>query len=127
MHRLFPVLVLILIPMLSGCNIKNDSQSRVYKGYYWHNFEESRFSRLCHADRWWMTGKMDKLVRFIVANMNDPRTRKSVLPVYVEVKATLSSKGKWGHLGGYTRRMDVSQVLSFSRTGKGSPERKCRP
>jgi len=112
------VLFLILSFALASCNIKSTQKVKIYKGYYWYNFEESRFSRLCRTELWWMTESMDEVIPFILKHINNPKTQKSVLPIYLEVKAKVSSKGKWGHLGSYSREITVIEVLFFSKTNK---------
>lgn len=127
MTKTLSVFLLILSVALASCNIKNKNQVKKYKGYYWYGSEQTRFSRMCRNDRWWMRKNLKEVTNLIMKNINNPDTQKSVLPIYIEVEGKLSSKGEWGHLGGSSRILEVSKVLFFSKTGKRHYKGRCEP
>mgnify|MGYP001340650446 CR=1 FL=1 len=83
-----------------------------YAGYYKHGFEVSEFVPAGSTEKWWLNGSIPCL----------PVNRQNAeLPVvYLEVQGVLSQKGRHGHLGAYTRELQVSSVAVCKVVGPGA-------
>lgn len=74
----------------------------VYSGYFVSGLETSTFVPAGSNERWHLTGRAAQRVDL-----------RSGRPMYVEVRATLSTLGSYGHLGQYVRELDASDVISM--------------
>jgi hypothetical protein len=105
---------LLLVALLSGCSQSMPWPSAgVYLGYYSFGFETSRFTPTNSDEKWWLSGTnpCSELAHEVAPGFT---------PVlYVEVRGSLSWKGKFGHLGQYSRELTVKEVLSCRKLWPG--------
>jgi hypothetical protein len=85
----------------------------VYLGYYSFGFETNRFTPTNSHEQWWLSGMNPclELAREVTPG---------VTPVlYVEMRGALSWKGKYGHMGQYSRELTVKEVLTCRKLRRG--------
>jgi hypothetical protein len=105
---------ILFAALLGGCSQSVSwPTSGVYLGYYNFGFETSRFSPTNSHEQWWLSGK-------------DPcpalehEVERGVTPaLYIEVRATLSPTGKYGHMGQFSRELTVKEVLTCRKLWLG--------
>jgi hypothetical protein len=81
----------------------------VYKGVIRFGFETSTFT-LCGDETWWVASSDDQRLYTGYRAIAE----SSHAPVYVEVKATISEKGSYGHMGAFPREMHVYDLVKMS-------------
>jgi hypothetical protein len=91
--------------LIAGCF--GSPRIHTYSGHYSHGFEVSRFVLCGSHSEWWTTGKVRPLLQELVVN---ERTRQP--SVYCEVRARVSGIGLHGHLGRYSREIEVVEVIA---------------
>jgi hypothetical protein len=98
-----------LFVLLASCSRSPDwPPSGVYSGYYTFGFEVSSFVPTNTKETWWLSGASP------CRSLSDAARGKSgENPViYLEIRGTLSRKGRYGHLGAYPRELNVQKVLT---------------
>ena len=133
--KLIPTFLIIFTLSLVACNQHSKpahskySAAKTYKGYYWIGWETVYFVELCKKEKWWVTGNTKTVDEFVRKNQEkgNHKLLKKISPIYIEIKAKLSKKGSYGHLGGFPRNIKVSKVNYFDTMGKHSyANRKCK-
>ncbi|HLM68049.1 MAG TPA: hypothetical protein VK358_11005 [Longimicrobium sp.] len=115
--RLRSILPVFLLPLLSA-QPPQPREDRVVSGYYTVGWEEQSF-RPCGArsgvgdnGAWWVSnpGPMMGAYRDLVEG--DWGT------IFVTVRMDLSERGRWGHLGGYSRSVAVVELIDARRPSR---------
>jgi hypothetical protein len=81
-------------------------------GYYTYGYEVSNFVPVGTRETWWLSGVApcpDELLR---QERNSVQGSHANPTIYVEVRGALTSQGKYGHLGNYSRELQVHQALA---------------
>jgi len=103
----FAFLALLLV----GSAAAQENHYSVFEGTYVVWFEVSRFTPKDTHEAWWLSGKVPCLDKFTKVGDEDSEP----LYLHLEVRGTLSPEGHYGHLGGYSRELEVTEVLSCRR------------
>jgi hypothetical protein len=84
----------------------------VYQGRYVVGFETSWFTRCGTDERWWVPHDLDEVTRFIAqsAKQGSPPGWDNAR-LFLKVRAIPSATGNFGHLGKYSRELNVLEVL----------------
>jgi hypothetical protein len=78
---------------------------RTLRGVYYHAWEIQSF-RVCGArEVWWVANAADLPPRAESAGLNPDG------PLLVEVRASISGRGRFGHLGAYPRQIGIQEVV----------------
>ncbi len=84
----------------------------VYQGRYVVGFETSWFTQCGTDERWWVPDDLSEVTRFIA------QSPKQASPpgwdnarLFLKVRAIPSATGNFGHLGKYSRELNVLEVL----------------
>jgi len=128
MNRLIALLMISALPTPAVATpastiVKAPAKSRVrnatpelsFRGVYTLGFERSEFVPCRGAkDRWWVTGAPTPVQGR--PDLFAPYRKPGVLgfTVYVEWRGKASAKGRYGHMGAYSREMNVTQVRAVS-------------
>lgn len=113
--RLRSILPVFLLPLLSTPQAQEE---RVVSGYYTVGWEEQSF-KACGARSsvgdngvWWVSnpGPMMGAYRDLVEG--DWGT------IFVTVRMDLTERGRWGHLGGYSRSVAVVELIDARRPSR---------
>jgi hypothetical protein len=112
--RLRSILPVFLLPLLST----PQPPERVVSGYYTVGWEEQSFkpcggrSGVGDNGMWWVSnpGPMMGAYRDLVEG--DWGT------IFVTVRMDLSERGRWGHLGGYSRSVAVVELMDARRPSR---------
>jgi hypothetical protein len=113
--RLRSILPVLLLPLLSASQPQGE---RVVSGYYTVGWEEQSFkacgtrSGIGDNGVWWVSnpGPMMGAYRDLVEG--DWGT------IFVTVRMDLSERGRWGHLGGYSRSVAVVELIDARRPSR---------
>lgn len=88
------------------------TQGEIYQGLHTVRFEESSLAP-CHSDdRWWMSGGVVEIWKFVDTHP-EIKTGAIGFDVFVRVRGKLSPQGRYGHMGAYSRQLEVQQVLDI--------------
>lgn len=89
-------------------------ESRPLRGIFRHGWELQSFRPCGSREDWWVADAADLRPRAERAGL-DPDG-----PLLVEVRASVSPPGRFGHLGGYVRQIGVNEVLhvEVARVGR---------
>jgi hypothetical protein len=102
------IAILLAVLLAFGCASSGPwPASGVFTGYYEYGFEESRFVPAGTKENWWLSGSVPCKE---VSAKADPFGPTPIL--YLEVRGTLSSEGKYGHLDAYTRELTAQEFLT---------------
>lgn len=101
--RAISLLLLVLIVTTACGNRAVPFVPKVYRGIYQQGFEVSSFSPCGSSERWWLEGVGGRL----------PEGES-----FVVIRARVSTRGAYGHMGGYTRRAMLTRVISANRSGR---------
>ena len=88
----------------------------VLTGHYTVRWEEQSFTRCNGGEKWWVSDPGPLLARYRELVKGDYGT------VFVTVRADVTDRGMFGHLGMYPRAIAVREVLRASEAG----DRDCR-
>ena len=99
--RLWYLLVLLLL--MSCSDRRAWPHEGQFAGTYYLRFERSDFRPTGTKETWWFQGK--------VPCTPDPASNRPYSLVYIEVHATLSDEGSFGHLGSYSRQITPTQFV----------------
>ena len=96
---------------------------RQISGCYFTGFETSAFTPKGTHESWWVEWDADTtlLERALPRNADGSR---GVWSVFVVVRGKVSGAGRYGHMGGYTKEIVVSRLISAR---KPLPEDRCGP
>jgi Sel1 repeat-containing protein len=96
---------------------------RQYSGCYFAGFETRALTPKGTQESWWVKWDADTklLARALPRNEDSSRGVRSV---FVVVQGRLSPAGRYGHLGGHTREIIVSRLISARNP---LPEDRCGP
>jgi hypothetical protein len=86
--------------------------TRIYRGVCTKRWEVSRFQPCGSREEWWITGHVDRIITALTTP--DGFTGGTL---YVEVQGSVSSPGRYGHLGAYRRELTVHKVLVAKAPG----------
>ena len=115
------VLAILATLFLAGCDrLPPWPQRGTYRGEYSVGFEASRFKPCGINEEWWVENAGALADAAIPPNANP--TRYQSYRIYAEVRARVSRRGRFGHLGFYDREMKVLKVIGTTST----PYRECR-
>ena len=81
-----------------------------YKGFWTLNFEGSSFVPCGSSERWWLGASRESTLRAqlkAVAGEGFLVEHGHPQPVYIEVRGRVSEPGHFGHLGAYSRDLEV--------------------
>lgn len=93
--------------VIASANAKAEELAS-YSGYYFSLFEYSTFVPDGTKERWWLTGKLN-----CPGIRNDSSDIMAPGPtLYIVIRASVSEKGRHGHLGLYSREVRVSETVS---------------
>jgi hypothetical protein len=84
----------------------------VYSGRLIVGFETSAFTPCGSAEKWWLDGKASQIWEFTKQQRAAADADSAwAVRLFVSVRGAPSATGNHGHLGQYTRRIDVVEVL----------------
>jgi len=102
-------LLICFAAALSGCAFTASDLTvppdGVYRGRYIKQFEVSSFQPCGSSEKWWVTGRVEPLIARLTSGGFVGGG------AYVELRGRVSSRGRYGHLGAYSREFAVEQVL----------------
>lgn len=101
------LIVLALGVSLAACS---DGMHGVFAGIYISSFEASSFVRCGSRESWWLTDESHTLFR----QLPQPEPPDYTTSAFIRVRAQVSSRGEYGHLGGSPREITVLEVLEVS-------------
>lgn len=88
---------------------------REYAGHLSMGFETSAFTPCAPGERWWVSGLGAELSeRYRAASKG-----QDYQPVFLRVRGRLSGTGRYGHLGGYERELEVLEILELRAAQDG--------
>ena len=91
------IAIIVVTLSVAGCNALIEQPGpRQFSGSYSYGFEVSKFVPKGSNDMWWLSGSVPCLA--------------IGQPMYLELQGALSSKGRYGHLGAYSRELQVNSV-----------------
>jgi len=108
-----PLAQLILAICLASTNAQAEELA-TYSGYFVSGFETSSFLPDKTKERWWLTGNLT--CPDVRDETKDIMARGPIL--YIVVRASVSEKGRHGHLGAYSREVKVSETISCRKVRK---------
>lgn len=97
----------ILIPVLAACASARGAmyEPHTLTGIYRHGWEVQSFRPCGSLEKWWVGDAADLRPRAERAGF-DPDG-----PLLIEVRASLSERGRFGHMGAYSRQIGVQEVV----------------
>ena len=102
---------ILLLPLaVYGC-ISHDGESKVFRGCYSYAYERSEFCPPGHspgADCYWLSGEAEAIKEVL----GEPLPGRGVR-ADMEVRATLSAPGNYGHYGASSRELRVSEIIEI--------------
>lgn len=117
------IAALALLVLASRCFIHWPHRG-TFRGRFTSGFETSSFIPCGKNERWWVSGNTQGFANALAAQ-RPPGVAAPAYPwgsVYARVRARVSWKGRYGHMGGYVREMDVLEVIEAGAT----PPSDCR-
>src|SRR5262245_15903691 len=100
--RIPALLAILAIPL--SCHEPTPPVAASFYGFYRGGFEVSSFERSGSGDRWWVLTVTDWSERYARLGFREYE------PAFVAVDGLLSPPGTYGHLGAYTRQLEVTRV-----------------
>lgn len=97
-------LVGLTIPF-AGCDAP--TAAATYEGRYSWGFEESAFTPCGRDERWWVSNDAEVVDRY--REVTDDEYEQ----VYARLRGRLSVPGTYGHLGEYSRELNVTGVVEI--------------
>jgi hypothetical protein len=100
--------ILTTLPLALGAcvsSIAGPERADTLRGHYSQGFEVDSFRECGSEESWWVTDAEPLRSRY-----RDLATAQHQ-SVYVELRGEAGPRGRYGHLGGYTRELSVDQVL----------------
>jgi hypothetical protein len=95
-----------LITIAACASARNAAyEPRPLRGIYRHGWEVQSFRPSGSRENWWVANGADLRPRAERAGL-DPDG-----PLLLELRASVSPPGRFGHLGGYSRQIGVEEVL----------------
>ena len=89
-----------------------------YNGHYTVQWEEQSFTPCGSSEKWWMSDPGPLLARYRqIVKDRDYGT------VYVTVRAEVTDRGMFGHLGTFPRAMAVREVIDARAAGENDCRR----
>jgi hypothetical protein len=110
MWRMWFVSMMVML-LLTNCR-EDDGKDPVYTGLYSFGFEVSSFSPCGGDERWWAGGS-GLTERYLALGV------PSYEEVFVRLRGTPSETGRYGHLGAYDRKFEVTEVVEIRRRRDG--------
>ena len=100
---------IILAPLvLGGCaSAITGSEDEVLAGHYSQGFEVDAFRPCGSEESWWVTEGTELRARY------QALSPKQYQEVYVEVRGHAGPRGRYGHLGAYTRELAAGEVIEI--------------
>jgi hypothetical protein len=95
--------------------------SQLYRGCYIAGFETSAFNPVGTKDSWWVDWEVDTTI-LRKARAQEPGSPSRPSSVFMVVRGRISEEGAYGHMGGYRRKIIVSEIISAR---KPLPEDQC--
>ena len=86
-------------------------EDNTFKGHYIGGFEASDFIPCDSHEVWWIENEDESGLYDLYTSVSSHEYQ----PIYIEVVASLSAPGHYGHLGAGTREMTVLEVLSVNK------------
>ena len=77
-----------------------------FSGRYTVGFETSEFIPCGKQERWWLEGNLSALNTKL-----EKKPRGTMQTLFVRLAGTVSSPGRYGHLGRYQRKFTVERVI----------------
>jgi hypothetical protein len=113
--KILSLLMAVAAVLVFGCILTASDwpAQGIFQGYYTHGFEVSQFTPQGTNEKWWLEGSIEDIIRQLVAPKDETPKLKS--PIYIVVEGKLSKPGKYGHLGGYVRRLSVEKVVQVKQ------------
>lgn len=104
-----------LITIAAACASARNAayEPRPLRGIYRHGWEVQSFRPCGSREDWWVGNEADLRPRAERAGLNPDG------PLLVEVRASVSPPGRFGHLGGYSRQIGVEEVLRVEAARAG--------
>ena len=87
---------------------------RTLRGVYRHAWEVQSFRPCGSGEQWWVGNAADLQPRAQRAGLNPDG------PLLIEVRASVSERGRYGHMGAYTRQIGVQEVVRVEAAGGDS-------
>src|SRR5262245_39299657 len=100
--RIPSLLAILAIPL--SCHDPTPPVAASFYGFYRAGFEVSSFERCGSGDQWWVLTVTDLSARYAQLGLREYE------PAFVAVDGWLSPLGTYGHLGAYTRQLEVTRV-----------------
>lgn len=97
---------------------------QVLEGYYASGFEQSRFTpcaSVYNQESWWLSADSASWEQLhdSTHRVGKQERAHTGFRAFVRVRATITSKGQYGHLGGYDRKIYVHEVLEAEPAQSG--------
>jgi len=103
---------------LAACTFRTSNvpepSNGVYRGRYVKRFEVSSFQPCGSSKQWWVVGRVDPLIAAVTSAGGFVGGT-----AYVELRGRVTPRGRYGHLGGYSREFTVERVL-LARAPRGT-------
>lgn len=102
----------LLLVCLAGCRAPASAPwptSGVYSGYYTYGYELSEFVPSGTSERWSLAGAVPCIPHYTKDTVENAAHDSHVR--YIAVRGTLSTEGKHGHLGAYSRELTAREFL----------------
>ncbi|HEX5726588.1 MAG TPA: hypothetical protein VFX98_14025 [Longimicrobiaceae bacterium] len=109
MHR--TLLPLLALAFLAGAAPQDPE---TYAGHYTVSWEVVSFRPCGSSEAWWVAdaGELGSRYRAVLGG-------SEFGTVYARVRAEVSGRGRFGHMGQYTRLLSVKEVLEVRERGDG--------
>jgi hypothetical protein len=109
---MWKVLALPALAVAAGFAPRLPGEPRELRGHYTVRWEEQSFTPCGGGERWWVSDPGPLMQRYRELVQGEYGT------VYVRVRAEVSGRGMFGHLGMYPRAIAVREVVSARQAGQ---------
>lgn len=117
-HTTMKKTIAALLPLLlAACaGVTDPEAARDFRGLYSWGFEVSAFQPCGTEAQWWVVGGDSIVERYTRL------VQQSYSPVYVSLRGRAGPEGTFGHLGAYTRELEVDRVVEMRAARPGECE-----
>jgi len=98
--------------VMTGAALAPAGEPQRYSGHYTVQWEEQSFTPCGGREKWWMSDPGPLMARY--RELNDDHHYGTV---YVTVRAEVTDRGRFGHLGMFPRAMAVREVIDARAAG----------
>ncbi|MDX1670982.1 MAG: hypothetical protein R3211_01470 [Balneolaceae bacterium] len=110
----FTIPVCIAVMWLIGCR-----EAEQIRGFYAGGWEWSEFQPCQNLEeQWWVTGDSVFFSKYDSLTTAEGHERAFGPTVYIEGAGTVSRPGEYGHVGAYSRELEISRVTIMKYLGE---------